>query len=115
MAEDKPNDEAERRRALQIELEKELEKRREAEETQQKGLLSDESDTESDLPPPPPPQQGKSIPQASAQQSRRPSQFAFQCCNLLQLLYAHTKYTNSSQFAFKSSILRCSKWVSNGE
>ena len=44
--------------------------------------------------------------QGSVQQSLLSSQFVFQCCNLPQ---------HSEQFAFQSSILGCSKWVSNRE
>ena len=50
--------------------------------------------------------------QASVQQSRLSSQFAFQCCNFPKL---SEEFTISSQFAFQSSILRCSKCISNGE
>ena len=55
------------------------------------------------------------IHQGSVQQSRLSCQFGLQCCNLPQLLEHSEKCTISSQFAFQSSILRCSKWVSNGE
>ena len=39
----------------------------------------------------------------------------FQCCNLPQQFNTLKKCTISSPIAFKSSILRCSKWFSNGE
>ena len=53
--------------------------------------------------------------QGCVQQFPPSSQYAFECCNLPQLLEHSEKCTLSSQFAFQSSMLRCSKWVSNWE
>ena len=56
----------------------------------------------------------KILAQESVQQSCLSSPFAFQCCNMLQLLNTLKNELHNLNLHLNLN-LRCSKWVSNGE